>query len=317
MPDPGNVSTVSTSRQVSHSSAAGLRMASKYTRLASAASSCRLRSLAAPLIDGVGEALKARLAFGVLRITVAMGSIWLFSVEILRPQLDDIHRRRRLIGFPAPVVALEPLAEPCDLLRCRAHVAQLFGIPVELAGGGPVKLFPVPLRRHQAGDVRQRLKVQIARSRLTRQRRVKSILLFLRESLNTLTHATLCNSRVALCNSTVALCNTGVALCNSFALTVALCNSCKPLIFCGNTQLQAGLAGVGVDVRAIPKFWRQVFQIPFLNQNFQMPTDGCPIQAEEFGDGVGGCATNPIFHLAKAPHPTEDGCMDKAMQTCH
>src|SRR3989304_9673750 len=237
MPDPGNVSTVSTSRQVSHWNAAGLRMASKYARLASAASSCRLCSLAVPLIDGVGEALKSPLTLGILRITVAMCSIVLFSVEILRPQLDDTRRRGWLIGFPAPVVALEPLAEPGDLLRCRAHIAQLFGIPVELAGRGPGKLFPVPLRRRKSGDVCQRLKMQIARPRLTRRGRVKFLLLFLRESLNTLTHATLCNSRVALCNS--------------FALTVALCNSCKPLIFCGNAQFQAGLAGVGVDVRSV------------------------------------------------------------------
>src|SRR3972149_5562730 len=137
MPDPGNVSTVSTSRQVPHWNAAGLRMASKYARLASAASSCRLCSLAVPLIDGVGEALKSLLTLGVLRITVAMCSIALFSVEILRPQLDDIRRRRRRIGSPARVVVFEPLAEAGDLLRSRAHVAQLLGVPVELAGGGP------------------------------------------------------------------------------------------------------------------------------------------------------------------------------------
>src|SRR3990170_2646664 len=153
MPDPGNVSTVSTSRQVSHWNAAVWRIASKYVRLASAASSCRLCSLAAPLIDGVGEALKALLTFGVLRITVSMCSIALFSVEILRPQLDNICRCRRLPLPAPPVVLAEPHLEAGDLLRCRARVAQLLGVPVELAGRGLGELLPVAERRRETCQV--------------------------------------------------------------------------------------------------------------------------------------------------------------------
>src|SRR3990172_5080169 len=114
MPDPGNVSTVSTSRQVSHWGAAGWRMESKYKRLASAARSCLSVSRMPASVDLVCDALVACNALESRLSVVAMVSIRLFSVEILRPQLDHIRRHRRL-SFPAPpVVPAEPHLEAGD-----------------------------------------------------------------------------------------------------------------------------------------------------------------------------------------------------------
>jgi len=144
-----------------------------------------------------------------------------------------------------------------------------------------------------------------------------SLLSFLRYSLREYLQVTLCNTGVALCNTTVAVCNTSVALCNSLGLTVALCNSFKPCIFCKDIQFQAGFSSVGVYMRTVSQIGGGISQIAILNQGFEMTKDGCPINAEKFGEGIERCPADAILHLAESPGPAEDGRTDQAIFFCH